>query len=59
MSQKQIAMLPDILANISMSAQMEGLIITDQIREMCLSVLNGTSSMEECLALLNAKYTQG
>lgn len=58
MSQNQISMLPDIFANLSMSAQMEGLIITEQIQELCLAVLNGEASLDECLALLNAKYSQ-
>ncbi len=58
MSQNQISMLPDIFANLSMSAQMEGMTITEQIREMCLAVLNGESTLEECLAQLNAKYSQ-
>lgn len=58
MSQSQIAMLPEIFANLSMSAQMEGLTITKQIQEMCLAVLNSEASLEECLALLNTKYSQ-
>lgn len=58
MSQNQIAMLPDIFANLSLSAQMEGLIVTEQIQEMCLAILNGVTSLEECLAQLNAKYSQ-
>jgi len=58
MSQNQISMLPDIFANLSMSAQMEGMTITGQIREMCLAVLNGESTLEECLAQLNAKYSR-
>lgn len=58
MSQNQIAMLPDIFANLSMSAQMEGMAVTEQIREMCLTVLNGERSLEECLEQLNAKYSR-
>ncbi len=58
MSQNQISMLPDIFANLSMSAQMEGMTITEQIREMCLAVLNGERTLEECLAQLNAKYSR-
>ena len=58
MSQKQLAMLPDIFANLSMSAQMEGVTVTEQIREMCLAVLNGERSLEECLAQLNEKYAR-
>lgn len=58
MSQNQISMLPDIFANLSMSAQMEGMTITGQIREMCLAVLNGERTLEECLAQLNAKYSR-
>lgn len=56
MSQQQIAMLPDIFANLSMSAEMEGLTLTEQMKEMCLAVLNGETSLEECLKQLNAKY---
>jgi len=58
MSQNQISMLPDIFANLSMSAQMEGMTITEQIREMCLAVLNEERTLEECLAQLNAKYSR-
>lgn len=56
MSQQQIAMLPDIFANLSMSAEMEGLTLTEQMKEMCLAVINGEISLEECLKQLNAKY---
>ncbi len=58
MSQQQISMLPDIFANLSMSAQMEGMTITEQMKEMCLAVLNGEMTLEECLTQLNAKYSQ-
>lgn len=37
---------------------MEGLTITEQLREMCLAVLDGESTLEECLSQLNAKYSR-
>lgn len=58
MSQNQIAMLPDIFDNLAMSAQMEGLTLTEQIKDMCLAVLNGDATVEECLARLNEKYSR-
>lgn len=58
MSQQQISMLPDIFANLSMSAEMEGMTITEQMKEMCLAVLNGETTLEECLAQLNTKYSR-
>lgn len=58
MSQNQIAMLPDIFDNLAMSAQMEGLTLTEQIKDMCLAILSGDTTVEECLTLLNEKYSR-
>lgn len=57
MTQKQEAMLPELLRNFVMSSQMEGLVVSDTIQAMCLSVLNGERTLEECLGQLNAKYS--
>ena len=48
--------LSETLDNIKMSCQMEGLTLTDEIRSLCLSIANGSRSLQECLDLLNAKY---
>lgn len=56
MSEAQMAALPSIFANLSMSAAMEGLTLTEQIKAMCLDVLNGECTLEECLTQLNDKY---
>lgn len=59
MTKKQEAMLPDLLQNFIMSSPMEGLTISDTIQAMCLSVLNGEHTLEECLGQLNAEYGEG
>ncbi len=56
MSEAQMAALPNIFDNLAMSAEMEGLALTEQIKAMCLDVLRGKRTMEECLAQLNEKY---
>lgn len=45
------------LENIVMSCRMEGLELTDEIRALCLSVFNGTLSLQDSLRTLNAKYS--
>ncbi|WP_159456305.1 hypothetical protein [Intestinibacillus massiliensis] len=47
----------EVLDNIAMSCQMEGLELTDEIRALCLSVLSGTASLQDSLCILNAKYS--
>lgn len=59
MVKKQDAMLPELLQNFIMSSQMEGLAVSDSIQSMCLSVLNGERTLEDCLCQLNAKYSEG
>lgn len=59
MTKKQESMLPELLQNFIMSSQMEGLTVSDTIQAMCLSVLNGECTLEECLSQLNAKYSEG
>ena len=56
MTKKQEAMLPELLQNFITSSQMEGLTVSDTIQAMCLSVLNGERTLEECLGQLNVKY---
>ena len=48
--------IENALANLKMSFQMEGLNITDEIQKLCLSVINGSKSLNECLEILNSKY---
>lgn len=59
MTKKQEALLPELLQNFIMSSQMEGLSVSDSIQAMCLSVLNGERTLEDCLYQLNAKYSEG
>lgn len=59
MTKKQETMLPELLQNFIMSSQMEGLTVSDTIQTMCLSVLNGERTLEECLGQLNAEYGEG
>ena len=48
--------IENALANLKMSFQMEGLNMTDEIQKLCLSVINGSKSLNECLEILNSKY---
>lgn len=59
MTKKQELVLPELLQNFIMSSQMEGLPVSDVIQVMCLSVINGERTLEECLRQLNAKYSRG
>lgn len=59
MTKKQEAILPELLQNFIMSSQMEGLAVSDAIQAMCLSVLKGERTLDECLSQLNAKYSEG
>lgn len=59
MTKKQETLLPELLQNFIMSSQMEGLAVSETIQAMCLSVLNGERTLEECLNQLNAKYSEG
>lgn len=59
MTKKQEPLLPELLQNFIMSSQMEGLVVSDAIQSMCLSVLNGERTLEDCLYQLNAKYSEG
>lgn len=56
MLSKENAALPEVLDNIAMSCRMEGIELTPEIRALCLSVLNGTISLQDSLRWLNAKY---
>ena len=59
MTKKQETILSELLQNFIISSQMEGLTVSDTIQAMCLSVLNGEYTLEECLRRLNAKYSKG
>lgn len=58
MTKKQELVLPELLQNFIMSSQMEGLPVSDRIQAMCLSVISGERTLEECLRQLNAKYSR-
>lgn len=59
MTQKQKAILPELLQNIIMSSQMEGLAVSETVQALCLSVLNGERTLGDCLHQINAKYSEG
>lgn len=59
MTKKQEAALPELLQNFIMSSQMEGITVSTTIQDMCLSVLSGERTLEECLCQINAKYNEG
>lgn len=59
MTKKQEALLPELLQNFIMSSQMEGLAVSDTIQAMCLSVLNGERTLQDCLYQINTKYSEG
>lgn len=59
MKKKQEELLSELFQNFIVSSQMEGLTVSDTIQAMCLSVLNGERTLEECLGQLNAKYSEG
>ena len=52
----QQAKITEILNNIAMSCRMEGLEMTDEIRAMCLAIYNGSTTLQDCLHKINAKY---
>lgn len=49
--------ITEILDNIAMSCRMEGLEMTDEIRAMCLAIYNGSTTLQDCLYKINAKYS--
>ena len=48
--------ITEILNNIAMSCRMEGLEMTDEIRAMCLAIYTGSTTLQDCLHKINAKY---
>ena len=48
--------IAEILDNIAMSCRMEGLELTDEMRAMCLAIYNGSTTLQDCLHKINAKY---
>lgn len=56
MTDNQKRLVPELLQNFIMSAQMEGFVVTESIQSMCLSVLNGEHTLEECLHQISLSY---
>ncbi len=52
MTMRQTAMLPEALENFIVSSEMEGVTVSETLREMCLAVVRGETTLEECLAQL-------
>lgn len=59
MTQAQEKRLPELMQNFIMSSQMEGLTVDETLQNMCLSILKGTSTLEDCLAQISQKYPKG
>ncbi|MGN0995068.1 MAG: hypothetical protein ACI4PD_08060 [Butyricicoccus sp.] len=58
MASSQNAQLLSSLKNYIMSSEMEGLSVSDTVQAMCLSVLNGETSLDDCISQLNRKYAE-
>lgn len=58
MTKQQEARLPELLQNFIRSSEIEGLAVGDRLQAMCLSVLNGESTLEDCLTRINARYDE-
>ncbi|SBV99139.1 hypothetical protein KL86CLO1_11143 [uncultured Eubacteriales bacterium] len=58
MPEAQMNMLPDIFDNLLMSAQMEGLTVTEQIWSMCVAIAAGDCTLEDCLKQIGAGYKE-
>ena len=56
MSNTQQTDITEILDNIAMSCRMEGLEMTDEIRAMRLAIYNDSTTLQDCLHKINAKY---
>lgn len=56
MTKKQASQLPELLQNFIMSSEMEGLSVSETMQEMCMNVLSGKATLEECLTQINRKY---
>ena len=56
MSNTQQTDITEILDNIAMSCRMEGLEMTDEIRAICLAIYNDSTTLQDCLHKINAKY---
>lgn len=54
----QNVQLHELLQNFMMSSKMEGMIVDETLQSMCLSVLSGKHTLDECLAQISAKYAQ-
>ena len=50
--------LYELLQNFMISSEMEGMIVDETIQSMCLSIINGKRTLEECLAQISAKHAQ-
>lgn len=48
--------MTEILNNIEMSLQMEGMTLTPELRDMCLAVVNGNTTLDDCLAAIAQEY---
>lgn len=48
--------LTEILKNIEMSLQMEGMTLTPALRDMCLAVVNGNATLDDCLDEIAREY---
>ena len=54
----QNVQLHELLQSFIMSSKMEGMIVDETIQSMCLSIITGKRTLEECLAQISAKHAQ-
>lgn len=59
MTKKQKEMLPELMQNYIVSSQMEGLTVSRALQDICLAILNGERTLEDCLYQISAKYNGG
>jgi hypothetical protein len=55
---EQNVQLNELIQNFMMSSRMEGMIVDETLQSMCLSILSGNRTLDECLAQISAKYAQ-
>ncbi|MCD8036890.1 MAG: hypothetical protein LUE88_05885 [Clostridiales bacterium] len=56
MTRERAEKINNALDNAAVSAKMEGLCLTPEMRKQCVDVLYGRKSMQECIAEINKKY---
>lgn len=55
MTKQQEAQLPELMQNVLMSSEMEGISVSETVQAMCLSILRGERTLDDCLSSLLAQ----